>query len=152
MDNYDKLAHANNYPTSSVILTESGVRGILLAHLTTAETNEDDQFMVIFKTIGKLMRKCDEAGIKTVAIPELRTGVIGNLTQTQSAKAIFGAVYKYAVNHKKGKIESVTLVVYGDDTHAAEQVLADETYKNFQNESGAKEFDIGTCLEEMARE
>lgn len=148
MDDYDKKASQREYPLESVVLTESGIEGILLAHVTTVEAKRDDQFMVIFKTISKLMRKCDESGIKSIAIPELGTGVIGSLTQEQAAKAIFGAIYAYTLEHKT-KVEEVRLVVYGGSIERAGWVLKLEHYKDCRSEPGMKKFDMYAFLHEI---
>jgi len=93
----------------------------------------------------------DEQGLESIAVPELGTGIIGSLTQEQAAQAIFNAVYVFSKGRPNSSVKNVSLVVYRGSTEAAERVLNDKSYIEFNGDkAGEKEFDMGAWLSEMS--
>ena len=56
------------------------------------------------------------------------TGIIGNLTQEQSARLIFNAVYEFAKVNPDSNVNKVSLIIYRASLDPAIQVLANKTY------------------------
>lgn len=56
------------------------------------------------------------------------TGIIGNLTQEQSAQLIFNAVYEFAKVNPDSNVKKVSLVIYRASLDPAIKVLANKTY------------------------
>lgn len=134
----------------SVVLCCAAPKNFLkLAHAATAGADDSIQFQVVFKAVFQILAEADKLGLKTVALPEIRTGIIGSLTQEQSARAIFCAVQKFACVHPVSAVEHVVLVVYRGATAPAEKVLSDGSYVEFRNETGQKEFNLAEWLLEM---
>lgn len=148
LDIYDEAVSHRPFDYGSVLLTESGKNGIYLAHVATAGAEKDKQFKVIFKAILQVLTEADNLGIKTIAVPELGTGIIGNLTQTQSAKAIFAAVSQFSQLKPQNTIEEIRLVIYNKPIEPAEKVLSQKTF-DFKDEIGEKAFNLTEWLEGM---
>ena len=146
MNEYDD--HAQNSPLKygEVLLTRSGRTDTLLSHVATAGAPADEQFEVVFKAMLNTLLQAHELGVRTIAVPELCTGIIGNLTQAQSARAIFCAVQKFTEMEPQNDILSVSLVIFRNSTEPAKQVLSDGSYKTFSNERGQKPFDMAAWL------
>ena len=96
----------------------------------------------------QVLTEADNLGIKTIAVPELGTGIIGNLTQTQSAKAIFAAVSQFSQLKPQNTIEEIRLVIYNKPIEPAEKVLSQKTF-DFKDEIGEKAFNLTEWLEGM---
>ena len=138
---YDKAAHERKLNDGEVMLTDSGKEGTKLAHVATVSADKDNQANAVCTAIFNTLISANDQGLKSVAIPELGTGIVGSLTPEQSAKAVFHAIYMFSKTHSQSGIEKVSFVVYRGSTDPAEQVLKDETYKDFStDEKGKKEF------------
>ena len=122
---YDQIAQEKGLGYGGSIITESGKEGVKLAHVVTAGADKDNQGNAVCTAIFNTLVSADDQGIKSVAIPELGTGIIGSLTQEQSAKAVFHAVYMFTKAHSKPGIEKVSFVVYKGSTDPAKRVLED---------------------------
>lgn len=146
MDEYDDHVQTSPLKYGEVLYTDSGRSGTMLAHVATAGAKEDEQFTVVFKAVLNTLIKGYELGVRTFAIPELGTGIIGSLTQEQSARAIFSAVQKFTELKPDNDILSISLVIYGSPLEPAQKVLNTESYKTFKNEVGQKPFDMAAWL------
>lgn len=149
LEAYDEVAQDKPFKFGDVLMTPSGKAGVHLAHVATAGAKRDKQFMVVLKAMLKVLGTADSLGIRTIAVPEIGTGVIGYLTAEQSAKAIFGAISRFAELYPDNKIEKIILVIYRGSTTPAENVLANCSFLDLKNEQGGKEFDMGAWLIEM---
>lgn len=149
LEAYDEAVGNKPFAYGDVLVTESGKPGVKLAHAATAGADDNIQFQVVFKAVFQILAEADKLGLKTVALPEIGTGIIGRLTQEQSARAIFCAVQKFACTHPVSAVEHVVLVVYRGATAPAERVLSDGSYVEFRNEAGQKEFNLAEWLLEM---
>jgi hypothetical protein len=72
--------------------------------------------------------------------PALGTGIIGQLTDEQSAKAMMSAIDRFA--KEAGKMD-VSLVIYGNIQafSAFKDVLVNQKYETAQRETGERQFD-----------
>lgn len=148
LDIYNEAVEKKPLESGQIMITESGLKDIKLAHLATVNAEKDEQFRVVFEAVLRLLTEAEKQGIKTIAIPELGTGIIGHLTQEQSARAIFAAVNEYVLHNPKTNIGRLTLVIFRSSTMPAEKVLSSRSF-DFKDEIGAKEFNIVEWLEGM---
>ncbi len=147
---YDKAVNKHTLPFASVLITDSGKAGVKLAHAVTVGAKDDQQFCVVQQAMLSILLQAKRHGIRTIAVPEIGTGIIGCLTPEQSAKAIFSAVHTCATMVPNHEVEEITLVIYGGSTESAERVLTEKSYINVDDkEVGQKEFDLGKFITEM---
>lgn len=150
LEAYEKVAQEGFLKDGDAIITESGKPDVKLAHVVTVSAREDSQFEVVNRSVLKTLETANEVGIKRIALPEIGTGIIDSLTQEQSAKAIFNAVYEFSKNNPSSSVEEVSFVVYRSSTEPAKRVLTDKSYIDFvAKEQGEKQFDIGEWAEGM---
>lgn len=145
---YDTAVQQEPLALGHIMITESGVTNIKLAHISTVNSQKETQFRVIFDAVLRVLAEAEKQGMKTIAIPELGTGVIGFLTQEQSARAIFSAVYQFSKLCPDSKIEEIRLIVFCNSTVPAETVLSQRLFE-FKNEIGEKRFDVEAWIGEM---
>ena len=145
---YDTAVQQKPLALGHVMITESGLKNIKLAHVSTVNSQKETQFKVIFDAVLMVLLEAEKQGMKTIAIPELGTGVIGFLTQEQSARAIFCAVNQFSTRYLNSKIEEIRLVIFRNSTVPAETVLSKQSFE-FENEIGEKQFNFEAWLEEM---
>ena len=147
---YDDIVNANPLNYGDAVITESGREGVWLAHVATAGANEDTLFKAVYEAIFNALKVARAKGVKSIAIPELGTGIIGSLTQEQSAKAMLGGVMHFTSIFQNADIENITICVFRGSTTPAEKVLARISEMDIDLfEKGEKEFDFGAWLEEM---
>ena len=150
MDIYDKEAQRKKLNLGEAMITESGKDGVKLAHIVTSGARQNEQLGVVNNAVFNTLMSVNGKGVRSIALPEVGTGIIGSLTQEQSAKAMFNAVYKFAQSNPDSDIKEISLVVYRGSTEPAEKILQDKSYINFSDkEKGEKEFDIGAFAAEM---
>ena len=150
LDIYDQKVKTQPLPFDRIIITNSGKAGVKLAHAATVGAKEDQQFRVVQNAMLRILLEAKRHGIRTIAVPEIGTGIIGCLTPEQSAKAIFSAVHICATMAPEHEVEEVTLVIYGGSTASAEKVLTEKSYINVdKDEVGQKEFDLVKFVTEL---
>ena len=150
LDIYDQKVKTQPLPFDRIIITDSGKAGVKLAHAATVGAKEDQQFRVVQNAMLRILLQAKRHGIRTIAVPEIGTGIIGCLTPEQSAKAIFSAVHICATMAPEHEVEEVTLVIYGGSTASAEKVLTEKSYINVdKDEVGQKEFDLVKFVTEL---
>ena len=145
---YHESVQQNPLTSGQIMITESGLKNIKLAHLATVSAEKAEQFRVVFEAVVRLLAEAEKQGIKTIAMPELGTGIIGYLTQEQSARTIFAAVNQFSLHYPNTAINTVKLVIFRSSTAPAEKVLSSRSF-DFEDEIGAKEFNIVEWLEGM---
>ena len=153
LETYDKVASDKPFNYGDVLITESGKSGIKLAHVATAGAKADEQFGVVLRAMFQVLVSANSLGVKSIAVPEIGTGIIGTLTPEQSAKAIFGAIAKFTTIYPEARIEEVTLVIYRGSTAPAEKVLSEQSYIEkdgcIKDMRGEKEFNMAEWLQGM---
>ncbi len=148
LEAYGKVAQEGFLKDGDAIITESGKPDVKLAHVVTVSAREDSQFEVVNRSVLKTLETANEVGIKRIALPEIGTGIIGSLTQEQSAKAIFNAVYEFSKNNPSSSVEEVSFVVYRSSTEPAKRVLTDKSYIGIMTEEkGNKSLDLEEFVE-----
>ena len=155
MEVYDKRAQQKPFAFGDAFLTESGRDNLFLGHVVTVGAPAEEQFEAVFKSVYNIIGDCNQrpyATIRRIAIPELGTGIIGNLTQEQSARAIIGAVDAFSRVCGATIVDEVVLCVYKASTASAEKVLADGSFRDCKFEVGQKIFDPVAWLHEMGLE
>ena len=129
LDFYNKAAQKKPFKCGDVMITTSGKRGVKLAHVATVSANAQEQPVAVVKAVFNTLKSANDKKLQHVAIPELGTGIIGNLTQEQSARLIFNAVYEFAKVNPDSNVNKVSLIIYGRASlDPAIQVLANKTY------------------------
>ena len=147
---YDDIVNANPLNYGDAVITESGRDGVWLAHVATAGADKDTLFKAVFQAVFNALKVARAKGVKSIAIPELGTGVIGSLTQEQSAKAILGAVVHFTSIFENAGIENITVCVVRGSTAPAEKVLTRISEMDINLfEKGEKEFDFEAWAVEM---
>ncbi len=147
-DLYDAAVQKQPLPLGHVMITESGLKNIKLAHVSTVNSQKETQFKVIFDAILMLLLEAEKQEMRTIAIPQLGVGFLGFLTPEQSASAIFGAVNQFAIHYPDSNIKEIRLVICYSSTVPAETVLSKQSFE-FENEIGEKQFSFEAWLEEM---
>ena len=153
LNEYD--AHSQKHPLSFgdvFMSTSGGGHCRYLLHVATVGCRKEEAFSVTRAAVYNALQLADETGLETIAIPAIGTGIIGTLTLTQSAKAVFTAVSQFAEQAKN--IKKVTMVVYGSAVQAdpARNVLTDNAYLNVKDEVGQKEFNMVEWLIGFAKD
>lgn len=148
LDTYDKAVQQKPLNYGDVLITDSGKDNIKLAHVATAGATKDKQFEAVFKAVVRVLMEADKLNLPTIAVPEIGTGIIGSLTQEQSAKAIFAAVYQFGKLYPNAKVKEVRLVIYRSSILPAEKILSEQSFE-YQNEVGEKEFNFAEWAIEM---
>ena len=95
-----------------------------------------------------LKLQAQKKGLKSVAIPAIGTGIIGSLTNTESANAILSGVKKFADN---GGTMDVCAVVYstGAGFNDFSKVLKSKSYETAEPATGTKQFDDTAFVREI---
>lgn len=143
MEAFEMRAQANPFEFGDVFLTEGGRDNTLLGHVVTVGAPQEQQFEIVYKAMYKLLGQCNQRPYKRcrkIVVPELGTGIIGSLTQEQSARAIIGAVDTFSRVCGATIVDEVVLCVFQASTKPAEKVLAEGSYRDFKPEVGQKEF------------
>lgn len=141
LQTYGKKAYEKPFEFGDSIITSSGKTGVKLAHVVTAGAEAEAQPLAIIKSVFSTLVSANQQKIKYIAIPELGTGIIGHLTQEQSAQTVFNAVYEFAKATPVSSIKQVSFVIYKDSVEPALKVLKDKTYTKLpSNMTGGKRF------------
>jgi len=135
---------------SSVVMTESGGGNAKhLLHVVSVGSPRADEFTTVRNGFLNALHTAAEHGCRCVVAPAMGTGIIGQLTSEQSARAMMSAINQYGLD---GGVDlSVSLVIFGDQTayDAFNQVLKSRSYVSSTVEPGAREIDVGRWFVEM---
>lgn len=149
MEEFNSIAMKNHFNYGEALITESGGGNAkYLLHLVTI--GSDNEFASVQRAVFEALKLADETGIRTIAVPLVGSGIIGTLTPTQSAKAIFSAVALF--EEMATTVDTVTLVLYNEAIEPVQQVLDDESYLNVAIEKGQKVFSKIAWLEAFAKD
>ncbi len=128
LDIYNKAAQEKPFNCGDVMITKSGKPGVALAHVATVSAGVQEQPVAVVKAVFNTLKSANAKKLQHIAIPELGTGIIGNLTQEQSAQLIFNAVYEFAKANPDSNVKKVSLIIYRASLDPAIKVLANKTY------------------------
>jgi O-acetyl-ADP-ribose deacetylase (regulator of RNase III) len=144
-------------PFGTVRLTKSyGGNAEFLCHAVSVQSGEDTAFQVIHDVTLESLRLCGVNGISRLVVPALGTGILRELTDEQSAKAMLSAVHDYA-REGGGPVEmAVVLYAGGSDApslfRAFSEAVKSKSYETAAPEKAAGEIDPGRWAEGMERD
>ncbi len=131
----------------TVLLTKAyGGNSDKLLH--TVSVDSSNEFDTVQASIYNALRIAEENGVKSVASPALGSGLLGQLTPEQSAKATLSAIKQFADEERN---MDVSVVIYRDKGAYNDFVNAFSTksYENATNEAGKKNFDLSKYLKSI---
>ena len=150
MNEYNEYIDKNGkLDWSNVVLTESGGgKAKYLVHAVTVGADRDSSFEVVQKAVYNALNIAQQQGLQSVVIPAMGTGIIGTLTDVQSANAIMAGINQFA--NEGGKMD-VSVVVYsqGKEFNDFSEVLTSKSYVNAAPVTGTKEFNMGAFIREI---
>jgi len=118
-----------------------------LIHVVSVGSDREREYNVVHESIYNGLVAAKAAGIKTIVAPVLGTGIIGQLTDEQSAKAMLSAVRRFDRGNPDAGMK-VTFVAYGNPQNTnhptfrtLQSVLALGTYEDASPVVGTREFD-----------
>lgn len=126
-----------------VLLTPSyGGNSKYLLHAVSVGSGAEVEFETVKTAMFNALRLAENNGLSSIVAPAMGTGIIGRLTDTQSAKAMMSAIHDYA--SAGGKAMDVSFVLYaGQETlKAFDDVLKSGSYKDVKAEMGGRDIDL----------
>lgn len=126
-----------------------GGRAKYLLHTVSVGSGVNEEFDTVRKAVYSALAAADAQSLSIITTPALGTGIIGSLTDLQSAKAIFSAIYEFSKQNRN--IKQVLLVIYGsyNTVTEAQNVIEEESYKDVENEIGQRDFSLSRWIVEM---
>lgn len=150
----DYISEQGEQAFGTVLLTPSGSpKAPYLLHVVSVGSGAEDEFNTIKTATYNALSVAGDNGIKSIALPALGTGIIGRLTNTQSAEAMMSAVAEY--HAAGGHPVETNFVIYGDHNayQAFVEVLKGESYKSSnESQTGQREIDPARWVTGMARD
>jgi len=152
LNDYQEYIDKNGeQPYGQVILTPSyGGQSQHLLHVVSVGSGGDKEFSTVQTSIFNALKVAEANGIKKIVIPALGTGIIGRLSDEQSAKAMMSAIHDYA--QSGGTPIEVSFVLFArqptQDTFA--RVLSTRSYENVASEAGSREISLVRWQEGMS--
>jgi len=129
----------------SILLTESGGGNApYLLHAVSVGSEREEEFITVQSAIFNALETAHENGLSSVAAPALGTGIIGQLTDTQSAKAMMSAVDAFSQKYPDAEM-AVSLVIFGSAAtyNGFIEVLQNKAYEDVAAEAGGRVMDFG---------
>lgn len=154
------LAKANgSLPFGFASVTPShGGNAQRLIHVVSVGSGDKREFNTVATAIFNALVAAYGAGIKSIAAPMLGTGIIGSLTDEQSARAMMSAVARFDREYPNADMR-LTFVAYGNpaDTghpafRALKSVLENAEYEGVSPVVGQREFDPVRFQSELQRD
>lgn len=143
LEAYEKAIDSNGPADfGTALITESGGgNSRFLLHVVSVGSQREDEYVTVRNGFHKALELAGENGLKTLAAPALGTGIIGQLTATQSAKAMFSALDHYSSNG--GQPLEVSVVIFGDKAafDSFVGVLEKGEFLSAKPEAGDRELD-----------
>jgi O-acetyl-ADP-ribose deacetylase (regulator of RNase III) len=136
------------------VVTEAGNAKVgHLIHVISVGSEQEAEFDVVKLSVKNALEAADKAGIETVVFPALGTGIIGQLTPTQSAHAMLSAIREY----KGESVKQIMAVVYRNEAVYQEFIRVYNCPTEVVSKIGAKEIDVrawmvGMTLDAHAKE
>jgi len=129
-----------------------------LIHVVSVGSGVEREYTVVNQAIYNALTAAKEANIKSIVAPVLGTGIIGALTDEQSAKAMFSAVRKFDRDNPGSGIQT-TFVAYGNPNNTnhptfqtLRKVLAEEAFVGATPVVGQREFNPERFVNELNRD
>ncbi len=151
MEAYGKhLAEHGKLKLKDVFVAEAGGgKSKYLIHAVSVGADDDKAFEVAQDSVYNSLKAAQEKGIKSVVIPAIGTGIIGSLTNTESANAILSGVKKFA---DEGGEMDVCAVVYstGQGFKDFSNALKSKGYEQAKSTRGTKQFNPLAFVRELS--
>jgi len=153
LDAFDEIVRTQGeQPYGAVHITESGGgNSSKLIHAVTVGSGPENEFQVIQDAVYNSLKAAEEQGLSSVAMPALGTGIIGSMTNEQSAQAMMAAIKRFS--DEGGKMD-VSLVLYGSPKgyNAFADTMKSGNYTSVASQVGAKQFDTAGFLAGLAND
>lgn len=150
MEAYGKhIAESGKLSLKDVYIAKAGGgNSKYLIHAATVGADRDAAFEVAKDSVVNALKAAQEKGIKSVVIPAIGTGIIGSLTNTESANAILSGVKQFA---DEGGSMDVCAVVYstGAGYNDFANALKNGSYLTAEATPGTKQMDGAAFAREM---
>ncbi len=136
------------------VVTEAGNAKVgKLIQVVSVGSEKDEEYGVVKQAVKRALEVAEEAGIETVVFPALGTGIIGQLTATQSAHAMLSAVRE----HQGTKVKQIMVVLYRNDAAYHEFIRVYNHPTEVVKTVGEKEFNaaawaVGMTLDSLAQD
>lgn len=154
-DYQDYLDKSGTQPFGQVVVTPAhGGNAKTLLHVVSVASEKENEFETVRTSIYNTLKTAEKEGIKTIGAPLLGTGIIGELTNEQSAKAMLSAIKSYA--EEGGKPLEISFIIFDRNADAQQaftafrSVIETGAYKNVENEVGGREIDLVRWFNEMS--
>jgi len=136
----------------ALVTPSGGGNAQSLIHVVSVGSGESVEFETVRDSIKNALVEAQNNGIKTIAAPALGTGIIGQLTDAQSAKAMLAGVAEFVAQGGTG-VEEFRIVVFGPDKAAKpfKKVAKTGAFEGAVVETGAREANLGRWAVEMHR-
>lgn len=130
-----------------------------LIHVVSVASGPEKEFNVVNQAVYNALTSASIAGLKQIVCPILGTGIIGALTDEQSAKAMLSGANRFAMRNPDAEIE-ITFVVYGNPASLAQnptvaalkRALVSKSYLEATPVVGQRELDVERWRDEMQRD
>jgi O-acetyl-ADP-ribose deacetylase (regulator of RNase III) len=129
-----------------------------LIHVASVGSGIEREYNVVNSSIYNALVGAKAANINSIVSPVLGTGIIGALTDDQSARAMLSAVRRFDAENPGSGIQ-ITFVAYGNPQNknhptfqALKRVLAEEEYVGATPVVGQREFDPERWVTGMNRD
>jgi len=140
-------------PFGRVHVTETGGGNAkLLLNTVSVGADKEEEYQVVHNCVYLACKCSSELGLKTVACPAMGTGIIGQLTDKQSALAIFSAIQKFTAENKT--LQSFNIVIFDNEEALKEfsSVLSAQIYVGATPQTGERKFDIERWVSGMKKD
>lgn len=154
LDEFDEYASMNKpLPFGNIHVTESGAgNSYYLLNAVSVGSDKKKEFNVVNSSVYHALKASEKMGIKSVSCPAMGTGIIGNLLDNQSAKAMFSALDRFSL--EGGKLDVFQVVIYSNRNAYNDfvNVVENKEYENIAPEIGQRKFDIGRWVSGMKKD
>lgn len=148
---YDQHVQANGEQQfgSALVTKSGGGNSKSLIHVVSVGSDRDQEFDTVRSGFLNALKEAQSHGFTKIAAPAMGTGIIGQLTGEQSAKAMMSALDEFMA--RGGKSMDVSFVIYGDQQTFKDftNVLQTRSYEAAKSEEGQRDFNPGRFVAGM---
>lgn len=148
-ESYTQQAESDIAYGKIVIVPSGGGNSQYLLHAVTVASGSENEFETIQNAIFNALKASEKNGLESVAMPAMGTGILGDLTDEQSAKAMLSGVYKYSQESDIPVKVSIVIWDSQETVDSFSQVLASDSYVNCLPEKGERAFDWNRWVDEI---
>lgn len=153
LEAYEAKAETGTLHFGEVVATPSGsARWPTLIHAVTVGSGAEAEFSVVSNAIYETVKYAAANDIRSIAVPTLGTGIIGRLTDEQSAQAMLGAIARASADGLA--IPEVTIAIFRNPAQYAAftQVLEAGPSASTKAQVGEGYSDFSQVLDAMSRD